>query len=328
MSESIALVHPKSTFLTDPMIWPPLGLWYLPAQLEAQGHEVEFYDLNMSELPNDGKHSQLWLSATSAQMYEVRKIAAQTKGWKTKTVFGGSAVWADPQSASGLFDVKVVGEGDHPDTIRDVLTLENTFNDAIYYHSKVSKSLDWVLPPIRRWSLDYHAYMSDQDDNKYRMATLFTTRGCCFNCAFCESGRNGVIWNKYVRYEPFWCIEHQIKECKELGFTGLAYYDDVFILNKKHALGLLELNKKYDMKWRCFLRSDLAVKHGFDFLQKMRDSGLIYETVPDAKWFFCGKGGSGKSFVSTSHLLADEISLFLSAFTKELHKEGLSTYDH
>ena len=423
MSESIALVHPKSTFLTDPMIWPPLGLWYLAAQLEAQGHEVEFYDLNMSELPNDGKHSQLWLSATSAQMYEVRKISTKTKKWEiTKIVFGGSAVWADPQSASGLFDVKVVGEGDHPDTIRDVLTLENTFNDAIYYHSKVSKSLDWVLPPIRRWSLDYHAYMSDQDGNEYRMASLFTTRGCPFNCAFCESGRNGVIWNKYVRYEPFWCIEHQIKECKELGFTGLAYYDDVFILNKKHALGLLELNKKYDMKWRCFLRSDLAVKHGFDFLQKMRDSGLIevfvgvesadnqikenihkgttieqdakvlawckmlgirckmsfilglpgesmtsmrktrkwilehqpdivqidrmipfpgtpltkhpekydlkYETVPDAKWFFCGKGGSGKSFVSTSHLLADEISLFLSAFTKELHKEGLSTYDH
>jgi radical SAM superfamily enzyme YgiQ (UPF0313 family) len=207
-----------------------------------------------------------------------------------------------------------------------------------------------------------------------------------------------------------------------LGFTGLAYYDDVFILNKKRALEILKLNKKYDMKWRCFLRSDLAVMHGFDFMKRMKDSGLIevfigvesadnriknnitkgttieqdtkvlewckelgirckmsfifglpgesinsilktrkwilknrpdivqidrlipfpgtpltkhpeeydlkYEQLLDEKWFFCGKDGSGDSFVSTSFLTAKEISRCLSAFTKELHREGLSTYDH
>ena len=423
MSESIALVHPKSTFLTTSMTWPPLGLFYLAAQLEAQGHEVEFYDLNMSKLPDDGKHSQLWLSATSSQMYEVRKIAEQTKNWKTKTVFGGAAVWSDPQSASGLFDVKVIGEGDHPDTIKEVLRLAEKNSDPIYYHAKVSKDLDWVLPPIRRWSLDYHAYMTDQEGNKYRMASLFTTRGCPFNCAFCESGRSGVIWNKYVRYEPLWCIQDQIVECKELGFTGLNYYDDVFILNKKRALRLMSFNYNYDMKWRCFLRSDILCKHGGkDYLERMRDSGLIevfvgvesasdeikenihkgttiaqdtkvlqwckelgirckmsfilglpgesleslnmtrdwilkhrpdivqvdrlilfpgtpitkhperydlqYENPPEEAWFFRGKDGAGKSFVSTSHLSAEQIDKYLYDLDREMIEEGLSTYDH
>jgi hypothetical protein len=49
----IALVFPPSTFLTDPLVWPPLGLWYLGAQLEAQGHETEFYDLSFQRMPND-----------------------------------------------------------------------------------------------------------------------------------------------------------------------------------------------------------------------------------------------------------------------------------
>ena len=78
----IALVFPKSTFLSDPLVWPPLGLWYIAAQLEAQGHETDFFDLSIRKLPKDGEFDQLWLSANSAQMYEVRKIAEQTKDWK------------------------------------------------------------------------------------------------------------------------------------------------------------------------------------------------------------------------------------------------------
>ena len=55
---------------------------------------------------------------------------------------------------------------------------------------------------------------------------------------------------------------------------------------------------------------------------------LKYEIVPDEKWFFCGKGGSGKSFTSTSFLSADEISRFLSVLTEEFSRKGLLTYDH
>ena len=41
----LALVFPKSTFLNDPMIWMPLGLGYLSAQLRAQGHETVEYKI-------------------------------------------------------------------------------------------------------------------------------------------------------------------------------------------------------------------------------------------------------------------------------------------
>jgi len=270
---NIALLFPPSTFLTDPMVWPPLGLWYLGAQLEAQGHTTEFFDMSFTkQFPEDGEFDQLWISATAPQMYEIRKIAKITENWqKTKTVLGGSAPWANPETSVGLFDLTVIGEGDHPETIKTILELDK----AIYY-PRLSKTLDWVLPPIRRWSLNYHAYMSDMEGNEYRMTTLFTSRGCPMSCAFCESGRHGVIWDAMTRYEPLDIVEYQIKEAQELGFTGLAYYDDIFIVNRKRTYKLLELNTKYNMKWRCFLRSDILCKHGGkDYLKDMKDSGLI-----------------------------------------------------
>jgi radical SAM superfamily enzyme YgiQ (UPF0313 family) len=272
----IALVFPPSTFLTDPMTWPPLGLFYIAKQLEIQGHETEFFDLSIHDLPNDGEYDQLWVSATSPQMFEVRKIAEKTKNWKhTRTVLGGAAPWANPLGCKDLpFNLIVVGEGDHPDTIKQ--TISKAFLDHGMYFPKISKDLDWVLPPERKWTLHYHAYMNDQEGNQYRMASLFTTRGCAFSCAFCESGRHGVIWNSLTRYEPLWCVEHQIRECKELGFTGLAYYDDIFIVNRKRTLKLLDLNAQYGMKWRCFLRSDILHKHGGkNYLKLMKDSDLI-----------------------------------------------------
>ena len=272
----IALVFPKSTFLSNPLVWPPLGLFYIAAQLEAQGHTTDFFDLSTRELPEDGEFDQLWLSAKSAQMYEVRKIATKVKKWEiTKTVFGGAAPWADMNVRELPFNLTVIGEGDQPKTIGRIV-LEATYSKRAMYFAPQAKDLEWVLPPVRRWTLDYHAYMNDSQGNKYRMASLFTTRGCPMSCAFCESGRRGVIWGKTTRYEPLWCVEEQIKECKELGFTGLGYYDDVFILHKSRTLKLLDMNYKYDMKWRCFLRSDILCKQGGkDYLERMRDNGLI-----------------------------------------------------
>lgn len=276
---NIGLVFPPSTFLTDPMVWPPLGLFYLAAQLEAQGHSTEFFDLSdPGDVPliYDGRFDQLWISATSPQMYEVRRLAEITNSWvKTRTVFGGAAPWANPQSALELpFDLIVSGESDHPDTIRAIL---EEADDPVRKHlvTEMTKDLDWVLPPVRRWTDRYYSYMDDQDGKRYRMGSLFTARGCPMSCSFCESGRHGVIWDAMTRYEPLWSVEHQIRECRDMGFTGLAYYDDIFIVNKPRTLKLLELNKKYGMKWRCFLRSDILCKHGGrDYLKAMKDSGL------------------------------------------------------
>src|SRR4030067_2644740 len=146
----ITLVFPPSTFLSKSDVWPPLGLWYLAAQLEAQGHKTYFYDMGGSNIfPEDGDYDQVWISATSPQMYEVRKMAERTKNWtKTKTVLGGAGAWANPTSVMDLgFSLIVAGESDHPDTIKEIIDLAQKDAVGSVLYPKISKDLSWVLPP-------------------------------------------------------------------------------------------------------------------------------------------------------------------------------------
>lgn len=261
----IALVMPKSTFLELPMVFQPLGLFYLAARLESLGHHCDFYDLNVDEFPSD-TYDQIWVSATSPQMKEIRAIGGILSGYRTKSVLGGASVWANPDSCKSLgYDLIVGGEADSPEGIYAVL--DTTGN---YLFCPVSKTLDWALPPVRRWSRKYSSTLSG-----HPCTTMFTSRGCPLECAFCESGRHGVIWDRLTRYEPLDVVEFQIKQSYQMGYRALAYYDDILPLNKPRTMELMKIHRKYGMIWRCFLRSDIINKQGgYDYLRELRDGGL------------------------------------------------------
>lgn len=260
--------------MIDPMVYPPLGLWYLASQLEALGHSTDFRDLSIDQFPQDGEFDQVWISATSPQMHEVRKLSGLTKDWmKTKTVFGGAAPWANPDSAAELpFDTIVSGEADHPYTVE---CLANGAKGLI--RPKITPGeLSWVLPPIRRWDVKYNAILEDRYGCKHRTTTLFTSRGCPMACAFCESGRNGVIWDRFVRYETIDTVDAQLREAAERGHTGIMFYDDILPLNKPRTSEIMKCMKRYSLVWRCFLRTDVISKQGgFDYLRELGDAGLM-----------------------------------------------------
>ena len=264
----IALVMPRSTFLEDAMIMQPLGLMYLAARLESLGHTTEFFDLNVDPDPPD-EFDQIWVSATSPQMQEIKRLGRLP--YIAKKVLGGASVWAHPEGCKDLgYDLIVGGEADNPEHAEKILSATG------YYFAPVSKTLDWVLPPLRRWSRKYHSYLTDFQGNKRPCTTMFTSRGCPLECAFCESGRHGVIWDRLTRYEPLEIVEQQIKECHDLGYRALAYYDDILPLNKKRMLQIMELHRKHDMIWRCFLRSDIINNQGgFEYMQAMAEGGLV-----------------------------------------------------
>ncbi|MDX1372419.1 MAG: LAGLIDADG family homing endonuclease, partial [Nitrososphaeraceae archaeon] len=112
--------------------------------------------------------------------------------------FGGAAPWADPKGCEDLpFDLIVAGEGDHPDTIKTILDYAEEKNKRIYF-PEISRNLDWVLPPLRRWSLNYHAYMRDRNTGiNHRMSSMFTSRGCGKACAFCIEENQRVLMSDW-----------------------------------------------------------------------------------------------------------------------------------
>jgi len=267
----IALVMPRSTFLETPMVFPPLGLFYIAARLESMGHETEFFDLNVDEFPED-VFDEVWVSATSPQMQEIKRIGAILAERDCKSVLGGASAWANPSSCMDLgYDLVIGGEADEPENTKKILA-----TDKGYIMLPVSRTLDWVLPPVRRWSWKYNAELTDFDGNQVKSVTMFNTRGCPLECAFCESGRHGVIWDRFTRYEPLYIVEQQLSEVSSLGYQGVFFYDDIKPLNKKRMLEELELYKKYGIFWRCFLRSDIINNHGgFEYLKAMREAGLV-----------------------------------------------------
>lgn len=262
----IGLVFPKSTFLIDPMVYPPLGLWYLASQIEAQGHETDFFDLSTMALPEDGEFDQIWISATSAQIAQVRLIERRVKNWtRTTTILGGPLAIARPREFP-YFDMVYVGEADHPNVVKALLRETLPLNTPQWF-----PNLDFVIPPTRRWSHLYHAYLNGE-----RTTTMFTSRGCPNSCAFCESGRKGKMWGNRVRFEPLEVVKHQIAEIEALGFGAIMFYDDILPINKPRTYEIMESLKEHHMLWRCFLRTDIIERHGgYEYLKAMHDSGLV-----------------------------------------------------
>jgi len=272
---------PKSTFLIDPMVYPPLGLWYIAAQLEAQGHHTDFRDMSASLFPEDGDFDQVWVSATSAQMREVRVIGDIVRQWKKSAVIiGGPAAWVRPENLDDLgFNVIAVGECDHPKEIQNLVQFgkeAKSQGTTIKHYAERPATLDHLLPPIRRWSYMYHAFLEDRLGIKHKTTTMFTSRGCPMACAFCESGRNGIIWDKVVRYESVDFVNQQLDDIQRLGYTGIQFYDDILPINKPRTHAIMEALTKRNFTWRCFLRTDIVEKQGgYEYLKEMRDAGLV-----------------------------------------------------
>lgn len=274
-SKSIALVIPRSTFLEDSMVMMPLGLMYIAARLESLGHTTDFFDLNVDDFPED-IYDEIWVSATSPQMAEIKRIGKVLREYDAFSVLGGASVWANYTSCIGLgYKLLVGGEADSPEGMEKIEYYSRWSGDG-HITIPVSKTLDWVLPPVRRWAYKYHSYLEDLNGNKVPATTMFTSRGCPLECAFCESGRHGVIWDRLTRYEPLNVVEYQISQCEMMGYGALAYYDDILPLHKKRTIELMKLHRQYGMIWRCFLRSDIINNQGGrEYLEQMRDGGLV-----------------------------------------------------
>ena len=190
---NIALIMPKSTFLELPMVMQPLGLFYLAARLESLGHTTEFFDLNIDPLPED-RYDQIWVSATSPQVAEVKRISIETLDYRAERVLGGASVWANPESCKHLgYDLIVGGESDSPENTQAILDALEEEPYEKHMTVPISRTLDWVLPPVRRWSGKYNSFLTDLYGVKRPCTTMFTSRGCPLECAFCIARGQRVL---------------------------------------------------------------------------------------------------------------------------------------
>ena len=78
------------------------------------------------------------------------------------------------------------------------------------------------------------------DLKKYKLLNIpsQTTRGCPYNCSYCEVTQ---VYGGKFRHRPVAEVIHEIKEIRRLTKSDFIYFvDDNFVANRRHAMAIME----------------------------------------------------------------------------------------
>ncbi|MBI2979877.1 MAG: radical SAM protein [Chloroflexi bacterium] len=100
-------------------------------------------------------------------------------------------------------------------------------------------------------------------------AALVTSRGCPYHCAYCSKP---VFGNRFLAQSPERVIAEVSYLKERFGIKEIAFYDDVFTLNKKraHAIADSLVQKGVKLFWTCEARVNLVDK---ELLRHIRQAG-------------------------------------------------------
>ena len=275
-------------------LYPPLGLAYIAGVLEKNGHQVKIFDCDAEtgdatakilEICTNWQPAMVGFYAMTWTYFQAKKLAAEIKNHHPQiiTVIGGPNVSCLPRESVelGQFDFGVRGEGE--ETIIELVNYLQKKNGLLLEQIKgliFKKNEEIIINPARdlitdlnnipfpaRHLLSVEKYF-DVFARQKKIATLIATRGCPFECIFCDrENRMGRNW----RVRSPQNIAQEIKAVKEkYGIKEFMFFDDNLIVNKKWGLELCHQLKPLKIICECRNRVDLVDQ---ELLTTMKDAG-------------------------------------------------------
>lgn len=298
----IVLINPRLR-IWSPNIWVPLGLTYIAAALETNGHSIIIIDMNEKKINIEELSSYLPkdvdLIGITGMITECQKIlkiidVSKKADPDRPVMLGGPLATTFPiqlleQSEA---DFIVIGEGEKTvpsliNSIENGLDLEKI--NAIAYKksgqiiinepTRPIDNLDTVTFPARHL-LNMGKYIKNhfesfginiEDFADIRSTNLSSSRGCPYNCIFCYKDVWGHKWRGRSAQN---IIDEMDFLHEKYRINGFFFVDDTFVFDRKRIFeftDLLEKSKK-DYVWYCNGRINLMQK---DMLKSMRKSGCI-----------------------------------------------------
>lgn len=139
----------------------------------------------------------------------------------------------------------------------------------------------WDLLPMDRYRAHNWHCLGGLERQPY--AALYTTLGCPYHCSFCciqapfKSGeRAGGVkesTNSYRYWSPDTVLNQIDVLVNEYGVRNLKIADEMFVLNRKHVLGICDriIERGYDLNIWAYTRVD-TIKDGM--LDKLKAAGV------------------------------------------------------
>lgn len=277
--------------------YPPLGLFYIATYLKTfSNYEVEILDcfaekLDFEEIKAKIRTTKPDIVGISAMTHfwvdvvEISRIAKELFP-NIKVVVGGPHATIYPISTvkNKYIDYAISGEAEFSfkkllDAISDnwaeediskitgvatKLHLERGKTNADIEHQRIENLNEIPFPDHNL--IDNRKYLS-VFAKKGTFTTLMTSRGCPFNCIFCD--RLG----KEFRAVNADNVIKEIKGCIQLGITNFFLHDDTFTVDKERVKKICEAIKREHLviKWEARARVDCI---DYELLKQMKQAGL------------------------------------------------------
>lgn len=227
-----------------------LGLAYIGAALRSEGHEVRLIDTRSIAGWNDFEAEIASQSPEVVGVYVSSinrdfacKAAAIAKKMGITTVAGGPHATVAPRDLLGAFDYVVQGEGElvFPELLKN---LGKTHKKRIVKGRPV-KDLD-SLPLPDRELFDLGTLLKNPSilfPLPSPEFTLMCSRGCPFNCSFCQPTIN-KLFGPGVRHRSPENVVAEIKFLVEkYGARSISFQDDTFTIRRKWVFEFARLMK-------------------------------------------------------------------------------------
>lgn len=271
-------------------VMPPLGLAWMAAVLEHDGHKVCILDAHAERVDLDhfpsylrqlGQFELVGITATTALIINGLEIARMVKSQlpHAMIILGGvhPTVLPDEVLTEPAVDLVVRGEGERTISqlaaekpLEQIQGISFRFGQAIRHNpdQDLIEDLDSLpMPAYHLLPMDkYHPAIGAA---KRRPAvSMLATRGCPGRCTFCYR-----IFGKRLRVRSGRKIAEEAKFLQDnYGIKEICFYDDTFTILKREVYAFCQAleDLKTDLTWSCFSRTDTVDEQ---LLMRMKQSG-------------------------------------------------------
>lgn len=264
---------------------PPQGLCRIAAISRLKGYDTRILDCQVMRLTPDKavKHVMefspdfVGISSSTVSIKSAGLFARMIKDARhsIKTIIGGPHISALREGAlkefSG-FDIGVIGEGD--DTFQELVetilagsplsgVAGIVFRDGDKIISTPARPLIKNLDslPMPAWDmlpqLSRFYRTSAQRSKDFPVAAILTSRGCPFDCSFCDKS----VFGHTLRTHSSGYVMDMVRTLKHKhGMRAIVFNDDLFTVNKKRLAEICEtmIRDKLKLAWSCNGRLNMA----------------------------------------------------------------------
>ncbi len=282
----ITLVQPPARKLKpQDMVVPPLGLAYLAAALEREGHCVQVLDafalgLDWTEFESEigkAKTDLIGIGGLTPTIDSTLRAIRICRPYTRTIVMGGPHLTVHqedflrqcPELDFGITGegevsfpalVKSLGDGRDPSDVPGIIGKGISNPPA-----KPIEDLD-ILPFPARHLLPSHAYRYALWPGK-KVTTMITSRGCPYRCIFCDKSIFGGKWRARSSQNVLDELEGIVKD---LGIQSIILYDDLFTLDRQRVIEICQgiLQRDLRFHWKCEGRVDRVDEEALSWMKR------------------------------------------------------------